>query len=422
MDAFISHLKSFLPEPIQNALRVVWHPCVSFMSALSSGFPARRMVVVGVNGTKGKSTTCEMLFAILEKNGYKTALASTIRFAVSNTSEANLFKMTMPGRGFVQNFLARAKTQGATHAVIELTTEGAREWRHRFLSLDALVMLNVQKEHIERFGSFEKYIDAKWWLVRELERSRKKGHAVVVNKEGVNAEFLNAKVSERTPFSKDEIKNVSVGPHQSVFVYKDVEFIIPLPGEFNALNALAAIKTAEHLGVPLTVSKEALETLAPVQGRVQDVAPAAHPFRVIVDYAHTPDSLQALYDAFPTQRKVCVLGNTGGGRDTWKRPEMGKIADTMCEEVILTNEDPYDENPEKIIEEMASGMTRKPHIIMDRREAIAAALTKAQPGDVVLVSGKGTDPYIMEAGDKKAPWSDAEVVREELAKLDGKTV
>ena len=125
----------------------------------------------------------------------------------------------------------------------------------------------------------------------------------------------------------------------------------------------------------------------------------------------------ALYSAFPNQRKICVLGNTGGGRDTWKRPEMGRIADEICEKVILTNEDPYDEDPRAIIDAMAQGMKRTPEIIMDRREAIRAALRAAQPGDAVLVSGKGTDPFIMGARGTKIPWSDADVVREELERL-----
>ncbi|HYF29045.1 MAG TPA: cyanophycin synthetase, partial [Candidatus Paceibacterota bacterium] len=141
-------------------------------------------------------------------------------------------------------------------------------------------------------------------------------------------------------------------------------------------------------------------------------------FQAVVDYAHTPDSLAALYSAYPG-RKICVLGNTGGGRDTWKRPEMGRIADEACDEVILTNEDPYDEDPRAIVEAMAAGMKRAPKIIMDRREAIGAALSLARPGDAVLITGKGTDPYIMEANGKKTPWSDAAVVREELKKLAG---
>lgn len=421
MEIVLSLIKKLIPAPLLEPVRRVWHPLVSLWSAASNGFPAKSMVVIGINGTKGKSTTADMLFAILRKAGHKTALASTIRFAINDESEPNLFKMTMPGRGYIQHFLALAKSHRVTHAVVELTTEGAREWRHRFLSLNGLIMLNVQKEHIERFGSFEKYIDAKWWIVKELERSKKESKVLVVHTEGRNAEFKEAFIKNVVTYSEKDLVLPRTDNHSVSFIYKSTEFMVPMPGMFNALNALGAIKIAEHLGISLETCSEALRTLPLVRGRLESID-CGQPFKAVVDYAHTPDSLQALYDAFPNTRKVCVLGNTGGGRDTWKRPEMGRIADTHCDTVILTNEDPYDEDPEKILKEMAAGMKREPTIIMDRREAIRTALHSAKPRDVVLISGKGTDPYIMEAHNKKMPWDDATVVREELAQLLQKTV
>ena len=146
---------------------------------------------------------------------------------------------------------------------------------------------------------------------------------------------------------------------------------------------------------------------------------ATKPVTAIVDYAHTPDSLTQLYKAFKDQPKVCVLGNTGGGRDTWKRPEMASIAETYCDHIILTNEDPYDEDPRQIVDQMAKGINDKEKldIIMDRREAIKTAIEKAPAGGYILISGKGTDPYIMGPNNTKEKWSDAEVVKEELARL-----
>ena len=137
-----------------------------------------------------------------------------------------------------------------------------------------------------------------------------------------------------------------------------------------------------------------------------------------MDYAHTPDSLTSIYDAYAKKRLVCVLGNTGGGRDLWKRPDMGRIADTRCAEVILTNEDPYDEDPLSIVEMMTRDMKHTPTIILDRRAAIREALTRAGADDVVIISGKGTDPSIHGARGKDMQWSDATVVREELHALN----
>ena len=143
----------------------------------------------------------------------------------------------------------------------------------------------------------------------------------------------------------------------------------------------------------------------------------------VVDYAHTPDSLEKLYQAFEKEHTVCILGNTGGGRDTWKRPEMGRIAGHYCDRVILTNEDPYDEDPRKIVDDMARGVEdeTKLSIIMDRRAAIRTALEEAPDGSVILISGKGTDPYIMGPHNTKQPWSDAKVVQQEMASLFGET-
>lgn len=198
--------------------------------------------------------------------------------------------------------------------------------------------------------------------------------------------------------------------------FDGVTFEVPFPGEFTILNALASATLGKALGIDAKKIGHALQHMPPIQGRAERIDLGQN-FSVIIDYAHTPDSLKALYGAFLHARKICVLGNTGGGRDTWKRPEMGAIADQECEEVILTNEDPYDENPESILQEMSVGMKRTPTTILDRRSAIKEALSRAKKGDVVLITGKGTDPYIMEARGTKTPWSDRAVTEEELKKL-----
>jgi UDP-N-acetylmuramoyl-L-alanyl-D-glutamate--2,6-diaminopimelate ligase len=228
--------------------------------------------------------------------------------------------------------------------------------------------------------------------------------------------FLAIPVESQIPFSLSDAQAIVPKDGSISFLYKGTRFDIPHPGNMSVLNAIAAVKAAEFVGVDPEVSAKALAALTRIPGRAEKIE-VGQDFAAIVDYAHTPDSLRALYAAYPTHRKICVLGNTGGGRDTWKRPLMGSIADETCTEVILTNEDPYDEDPNAIVEAMAAGMKRTPTIIMDRREAIRAALSLAKPGDAVLISGKGTDPYIMEAKGKKRPWSDASVVREELLAL-----
>lgn len=401
---------------IRRALLSPYHFLWAAGSAMWYGFPGRKLTVIMVTGTKGKSSVTEMLFAVLTRAGYKTAVAGTIRFAIADESRSNLYKMTLPGRGFIQKFLAEAVHKGATHAVIEVTSESALQFRHLFLFPNALIFTNLQKEHIESHGSFEKYAEAKLAIGKSLVRSPKRPRAIIANADTPHsAPFLALPVEEKRPFSYANVQHVELGAGTASFTYEGVDFSLKLPGSFSIMNGLAVIKAAQFLEVPLEKTRDALAALERIPGRTERIL-VGQPFEVIVDYAHTPDSLTALYGAYPV-RKICVLGNTGGGRDVWKRPLMGKIADETCAEVILTNEDPYDEDPNKILADMAHGMKRTPHIVMDRRAAIRTALTFARPGDAVLITGKGTDPFIMEAHGRKTPWSDATVAREELTKL-----
>ena len=402
---------------LRRKLLAPYHYAWAVLSALWYGFPARKLTVIGVTGTKGKSSVAEMLYAILTAAGHKTALAGTIRFAIGDESRPNLFKMTLPGRGFIQKFLAEALKKKCTYAVVEITSEAALQYRHRGLELDALVFTNLQKEHVESHGSVEKYFRAKFAIGEALANSEKRPRAIIANADDARGgAFLALPVEKHIPFSLADAADARTDENGASFSYGGVHFSLPHPGNFSILNALAAVKTAETFGVPLQTCAKALGELSRISGRVERIE-AGQDFLAVVDYAHTPDSLRALYGAFPNKRKICVLGNTGGGRDAWKRPEMGRIADEACEKVILTNEDPYDEDPRAIVDAMAKGMKRAPDIIMDRRSAIRTALALARPGDAVLISGKGTDPFIMGPKGSKLPWSDAHIVQEELKRL-----
>ncbi len=403
----------------RRALLAPYHFAWALLSAIWYGFPAKKLVVIGVTGTKGKSSVTEMLYQVLTDAGYETAVAGTIRFAIRTETRPNKHKMTMPGRGFIQKFLAEAVTKGAKYAVIEITSEAAMQYRNRFLFLDALVFTNLQKEHIESHGSFENYAKAKFSIGLELAKSPKRPRAIIANTDTeYSAPYLALPLEKRLPFSYADATNISLGTTTTNFTYEGTSFMLNFPGTFSVMNALAVIHASTFVGIPLEKISNALAKIERIPGRTERID-EGQTFITIVDYAHTPDSLEALYRAYP-MRKICVLGNTGGGRDTWKRPEMGRIADEHCAEVILTNEDPYDEDPQAIVASMTTDMARAPKIIMDRREAIRYALTQARAGDVVLVSGKGTDPYIMGARGAKIPWDDASVVREELLLLTKK--
>jgi UDP-N-acetylmuramoyl-L-alanyl-D-glutamate--2,6-diaminopimelate ligase len=395
----------------------IYHYFWALGSAVFSRFPAKELVVIGVTGTKGKSTTTEYINAILEEAQYTTALAGTIRFKIGNESRPNKTKMTMIGRGFLQRFMREARNKGCTHAVLELSSQGVPQHRHRFIPLTALVFTGLHKEHIEAHGSFEKYAETKLQLLKNLTSSRVRRRAAIAFTESPYADrVLAAPIEVSLPYSLKDADNIKEGDRSVSFSYKGHAVCLHTPGTFNVLNALAALKVAEFLQIDLQIASRALSNLSSVPGRVEFID-EGQPFDVVVDYAHTPDSLRALYQAFPHKTKVCVLGNTGGGRDTWKRPEMAKIAEDYCRHVILTDEDPYNEDPAMIVEDMKKGMHTEPTVIMDRKEAIRAALQEAKEGEVVLISGKGTDPYIMRTEGRREPWSDATVTRELLREL-----
>lgn len=416
-------VKKFIPRSVFGALQPLYHRALSVVGPLLYRYPSRKLVVIAVTGTKGKSTTVELTAAMLRGAGHKVASMSTIRFCIGEKCEPNLYKMTVPGRFAVQKFLRAAVDAGCTHAVIEMTSEGAKQFRHKGIDFDALVFTNLQREHIESHGSFENYAAAKLSLAKHLEDSPKRPRIIVANQDDTyGKEFLAAKVEVKTSFSLKDAEPYSTDDKTVRFVWKRQSgggqlITVPLPGIFNLYNILAVMSLGEAMGVDVATMQRALEHIGPIAGRAERVE-QGQPFAVVVDYAHTPDSLRALFEAFKGRRIISVIGSTGGGRDTWNRPEKGKIADEYCDTTIITNEDPYDEDPMKIVSEIAKGFsTHKPNIILDRRAAIHWALDEAREGDAVLITGKGTDPYIMEADGHKTPWSDRKVASEELQKL-----
>ena len=423
MSGLLHRLKSLLPKSFLELIRPPYHYLLARLAAVWYGHPSRHLLVIGVTGTKGKSTVTELTARILETAGYKVASLSTIQFKIGDQVERNLFKMTMPGRFFVQNFLRRAVAAGCTHVVMEMTSEGAKQFRHSFIEIDALIFTNLSPEHIEAHGSFEKYKQAKLSIARRVSESGKQPRYLVANTDDEHGEdFLKFKVECKLPYSLKDLSLYSLHRDSVSLVFGDITIRVPLVGLFNVYNILAAITMTRALGVSLATIDKALRDIPPIAGRVERFSSpknATKSITAIVDYAHTPDSLEKLYQAFPGVNKVCVLGNTGGGRDTWKRPEMGAIAERYCDSIILTNEDPYDEDPRAIVEAMAKGITdqSKLKIIMDRKLAIQEAVSSAPNGSFVIVSGKGTDPYIMGPHGTKQTWSDAVVVKEALNQL-----
>jgi UDP-N-acetylmuramoyl-L-alanyl-D-glutamate--2,6-diaminopimelate ligase len=418
MEKILRTSEKIIPRKVYKFFQPAYHFLLATTGTVIYRKPSRHIYVIGITGTKGKSSTTEFVNAVLEGAGKKTAILSTIRFKVGEITRPNKYKMTMPGRFFTQKFLRDAVDAGCEYAIIEMTSEGARFFRHTGIEMDALIFTNLSPEHVESHGSFANYKKAKLRLINHLAKSNKPVRLSIANIDNEHAfSFLTSPIEKNIGYSLKHVHILSETSSLSVIEYKGENITIPLPGKFNISNTLAALTLANELNLPLLDVKKGIESLSLIRGRVEKID-CGQNFTVIVDYAHTDDSLRKLYETFNTSRKIAVLGSTGGGRDGWKRPVLGKIADEYCDEIIITNEDPYDEDPLKIINDVASGViSRTPIIILNRREAIRKALSLANIGDTILITGKGTDPYIMGPNGTKEVWDDAEVVREEIQKL-----
>ncbi|MFC1721084.1 Mur ligase family protein [Patescibacteria group bacterium] len=406
-----------------RAVQPIYHYCLTLLAAIIYRFPSRKIKVIAVTGTKGKTSTIELINAILEEAGYTTALSSTLRFKVGEQTERNLYKMTMPGRFFMQWFLRRAVREKCDYAIVEMTSEGAKLFRNKFIAIDTLIFTNITPEHIESHGSYEKYLDAKLSIARSLQSSKKKHRTIIANKDDKEADkFLNIKVEEKHTYSLSDAKPYALKKDTLTMHLCGKEVTSHLSGIFNVYNILAASTLAKTQDVRDETIIRAIEKFSGIRGRMEHVN-EGQDFTAVVDYAHTPESLEKVYETFGQSKLICVLGGTGGGRDTEKRQVMGGIASKHCSHIILTNEDPYDEDPEKIVLDIAEGINRPIHeTVMNRREAIAKALSMADTGDSVVITGKGTDPYIMGPNGSKEKWDDAEVVREELKKVISKSI
>jgi UDP-N-acetylmuramoyl-L-alanyl-D-glutamate--2,6-diaminopimelate ligase len=416
MEKILQLGRKIIPTKVFNTLNPIYHYTLSFCGALLYRFPSRKIKVIAVTGTKGKTTTVEILNAILEEAGYKTALSSTVHFKIGNKSEENLYKMSMPGRFFIQKFLRKSVREGCQYVVMEMTSQGVLKYRHKWVQLDGLIFTNLSPEHIEAHGSYENYILAKLKIAKLLEKSKKERKILVVNRDDEQAQrFLAHKVSEQYTFGIDDAMPYELKKDGLEMSLANNKIQSHLSGLFNIYNILGAITMAKALGISMEVITRAIEKFNGIRGRMEKID-VGQDFNVIVDYAHTADSLEKVYEVFQNSRKICVFGCTGGGRDKWKRQEMGRVAESYCDEIILTNDDPYDEDPISITNDIKEGIESDPTVLIDRREAIKEAIKMARTGDTVLITGKGTDPYIMGPNGSKTPWDDAKVTREELIK------
>lgn len=431
--AIINQIKGAARKLVPASLLGGYHYLWAMGGAIRYGFPSKRIKVVGVTGTNGKSSTIELLAAILKEAGYKVALSSSIKFEVAGDVRKNGVGNSMPGRFALQKLLAQAVAAKCDYAIIEVTSEGIKQFRHKFIDFKGAVFTNLTPEHIESHGSFENYRNAKL----ELFKKTKGFH--VVNRDDENAKyFLGLEAENKYSYGKCGksggqgagcidicADNIVLSKEGSRFEVGGTNVALNLAGEFNVYNALAAIGVAAVQGIGMEACQRALAKVKSIPGRMEKAG--SNP-EVFVDYAFTPNALEQVYKTLKGNmatggKLICLLGACGGGRDKWKRPVLGQIAAKYCDRIILADEDPYDEDPQKIIDMVKEGVikegfsTQNLSEIRDRRQAIGRALTEAGPNDKVVLTGKGCEAAIRYEKGRRVAWDEKMVVKEELERL-----
>ncbi len=424
MHSLLQFLRRIIPAPLMSA----YHRTLSWAAAFFYGNPSREMIVIGVTGTSGKTTTCYLIAKLLEADGSKTGMATTAMFKVADKMWENRTKMTMLGRFQSQRLLRDMADAGCRYAIIETTSQGIAQHRHEHVAYDVVVLTNLWPEHVEAHGGFENYKRAKKQLFEYTSRLPRKqidGKMIprveVVNTTGEHAKDFVVPGLDQTPWP--QATNISLMADGIAFDLDDVHMTSRLTGQVNVENAVAALVTVRALGVSLEDAARSLAAISGLPGRYERIE-AGQPFTVIVDYAFEPVAMGKLYEtvaAMPHARIIHVLGGTGGGRDASRRPVLGRMAGERANIVIVTNEDPYDDDPRQIMEDVARGAREAGRtdgtdllLIDNRGDAIQKAISLAQPGDVVLITGKGSEPLMVVAGGRKIPWSDAEEAKKAI--------
>jgi len=378
------------------------------IAAALHGHPSRSLTVVGVTGTNGKTTTTHLLRSVFEAAGRSAAVIGTLTGAPGSPP-------TTPDAPELQARLAALRDRGVEVVAMEVSSHGLAMHRVDGTRFAAAVFTNLSQDHLDLHGTMEAYFAAKARLFDPSFTDL----AVVCADDLYGRLLVDAATVETVGYGVADAHDLRLTADGSTARWHDVELRVPLPGRFNVLNALAAATTADELGVPAAAIAAGIASTPPVRGRFDPVV-AGQPFGVVVDYAHTPDGLQAVLRAAreviaPGRRVVAVFG-AGGDRDPAKRPRMGEAAAAHADLVVVTSDNPRSEEPAAIIAEILGGIPDGSALLVepDRRAAIAAAVDAAAPGDIVVIAGKGHETT-QTIGDAVVPFDDAEVAREVLA-------
>ena len=418
------------------------HAAVAYLAAALHDFPARKLRMIGVTGTDGKTTTTSMIYHILRSAGIRVGMISTVSALIGDKALDTGFHVTTPESPDIQNYLAEMVRAGLTHCILETTSHGLAQGRVAACDFDAAVITNVTHEHLDYHGSYENYLRAKGLLFESLAATPRKRignlRAAVLNKDDQSYAYLK-RVSPPRQVSysmvnqaalwADEIDNQAM---ELAFTchfeeQKILRVRTPMTGLYNVSNSLAALGLCVNLlGVPAETAVQALASMPGVPGRMERID-LGQPFSAIVDFAHTPNALSRALETARglTRGRIIAVFGSAGLRDREKRKMMPAVSIRQADLTYLTAEDPRTESLDAILQDMADAAIEAGGCegenfwrVPDRGEAIRAALRTAQSGDLVIVCGKGHEQSMC-FEKTEYPWDDRQAVRAALAELVG---
>ena len=400
-----------VPEVVVDDVRAAMAPA----AARLHGDPTARLRVVGVTGTNGKTTTCFLVRSLLEAAGIRTGLLGTVTSVIGGDEQPTV--RTTPEAIELQRTFAAMLEGGDEACAMEVSSHALELRRADAIHWDVAVFTNLTQDHLDFHPTMEDYFQAKRRLFAAGPG------AMVVNADDPYGQRLLDEFPRAAGFSLRDVEDLRIDFTGSRFRLGDLELATPMPGAFNVLNCLAAIGAVRALGVSDETIAAALPEIGRVPGRFEAVD-EGQPFAVLVDYSHTPDSLENVLHAARELagggRVLCVFG-AGGDRDRAKRPLMGRIVADLADVPVVTSDNPRSEEPQAILDEILAAMPPDTQHHVDRREAIVAAIAQADEGDVVVIAGKGHEQGQEFADGVKVPFDDVSVAREALrgARLAG---
>ncbi len=433
----LAEVKRFVARLTPEFLLLGYHFVFAVVAILVYRQPSKELVVIGVTGTKGKTSTASFIHTALAAAGEKVGLLSTTEVRIGEKVFVNKRHMTLPGRGYVQQQLRKMVDAGCRYAVIETPSEGLRQFRVLGVWYDSLVYTNLSPEHLVTHKTFERYRHAKGRLFRQQARSPQKtlgGKAVkrciILNADDSNVEYFQKiaamPLNEEVLVGFSAKASVSIraeeGSAENAFLLEGDRYTVPLPGVITIRNAVPAILLAKRY---CNASPERLNhafATATLPGRLERIE-VGQSFQVFCDYAHEPLSVESVCEALRQYvssdggRLIVVVGAVGASRWRYNADAIGEVAGRCADISIITDADPFFDDPEEIAAAVVAGIRKNSdaewYVELDRRKAMRKAFSLARAGDVVIVTGKGAE-VTMEVNGESVPWDERKIIRETL--------